>query len=90
MACPASDGTAGTTVQRDVTNDVSCTALGAVSVLPGAIHQGGGSAELQLSYKLLEAAELGTSAIKFPHIFVTCMDIVGQKNVVIRVSDLLV
>lgn len=78
-------------MQRGVTNDVPCTAVGSwCSGLPPAIHQGGGNAELKLSYKFLEAAEVGTSAIKFPYIFVTCMDTVGQKSVVIGVSHLLI
>lgn len=72
VACPASDGTAGTTVQRGVTDDVPCTAVRSwCSVLPRAIPQSGGSAELKLSYKLLEATEVGISAAKFPYIFAT-------------------
>lgn len=89
--CPASDGTVGTAVQRGVTSDVLCAAVGSwLAVLPCAISQGGGSAELELSYKLLEATEVGTSALRFSYIFVTCMDSVGQESVVIRVSHLLV
>lgn len=48
------------------------------------IHEGGSSTELKLSYKLLEATEVGTSAIKFPCIFVAWVNSVGQNKVVIR------
>ena len=68
-----------------ITDGVPCTAVRSwCSALPSAVHQGGGSAELKLSYKLLEATEVRTSAIKFPYIFMACMNSIGQKNVVIR------
>lgn len=65
-----------------ITDGVPCTAVRSrCSALPSAIHQGGGSADPKLSYKLLEATEVGTSAIKFPFIFVAWMNVIGQKNV---------
>lgn len=67
-----------------LTDGVPCTAVRSWCLaLPSAIHQSGGSAELKLSYKLLEATEVGTSAIKFPYSSVARMNSIDQKKVVI-------
>ena len=71
-------------MQRGVTSPtVSLTLLLRAGARRCQVHQGDGSAELTLPYKLPEVTEVDTSAIKFPYIFVAWVNNTGQRNVVV-------